>query len=71
LPAFVDRLLDRLGRRFRVDRRRVFATGFSNGGFLAYRLACSRSEPYGAPGGPVDASAEIASFFAALPARAR
>ena len=27
-----------------VDRRRVYATGFSNGGFLSHRLACEASD---------------------------
>jgi polyhydroxybutyrate depolymerase len=31
------------GRRYPVDARRTFATGFSNGAFLAYRLACQQS----------------------------
>ncbi|HWC27040.1 MAG TPA: PHB depolymerase family esterase [Solirubrobacteraceae bacterium] len=46
--AFVDRLLDDLQRRFQTDRRRVFAAGFSNGGFMAYRLACQRSQRFAA-----------------------
>jgi len=40
---FVVRLLDLVQRRYRVDARRTFATGFSNGAFLAYRLACQQS----------------------------
>ncbi len=46
--AFVDRLLDDLQRRFQTDRRRVFAAGFSNGGLMAYRLACQRSQRFAA-----------------------
>jgi polyhydroxybutyrate depolymerase len=30
--------------RFRVDERRVFVVGYSNGGFMAHRLACERAE---------------------------
>jgi polyhydroxybutyrate depolymerase len=36
----VKRLVKRVRRHHRVRADRVFATGFSNGGFLAYRLAC-------------------------------
>lgn len=40
---FVVRLLDVVQRRYPVDAGRTFATGFSNGAFLAYRLACQQS----------------------------
>lgn len=43
---FVVRLLDLVQRRYRVDARRTFATGFSNGAFLAYRLACQQSRRF-------------------------
>jgi polyhydroxybutyrate depolymerase len=42
--AFVRAMLDRVARDYRVDPRRVFATGMSNGGFLAHRLACELSD---------------------------
>ena len=48
---FVDRLLARVADRHRIDRRRVFATGFSNGGFLAYTLACRRAATFAAVAG--------------------
>lgn len=38
--AFVRALLARLESRWRVDRSRVFAVGHSNGGIMAYTLAC-------------------------------
>ncbi len=37
--AFISDLIDALAHRYPIDRRRVFVTGFSNGGFMAYRLA--------------------------------
>ncbi len=46
--AFLDRLLERLERTFVVDSRRVYATGFSNGGEMASRLAVERSTRYAA-----------------------
>ncbi|WP_233617591.1 alpha/beta hydrolase family esterase, partial [Actinomadura sp. WAC 06369] len=41
--AFLDRLIDTLVREGVADRRRVFLTGFSNGGGMAYRYACERA----------------------------
>lgn len=38
--GFVSAMLDRLETSLCVDRRRVFATGMSNGAILAHRLAC-------------------------------
>jgi polyhydroxybutyrate depolymerase len=37
--AFARALVDDLGRVARVDRRRVYVTGISNGGMMAYRAA--------------------------------
>ena len=41
--AFIDALLDDLGRAYPVDARRVYATGMSNGAIMAYRLAAELS----------------------------
>lgn len=41
--AFVDRLLDSIGRAFRIDSSRVFATGISNGGIFSHYLGARRS----------------------------
>ena len=38
--GFVSALLDRLEHELCVDGDRIYASGFSNGGFLAHRLAC-------------------------------
>jgi polyhydroxybutyrate depolymerase len=38
--GFVSRLLDKLATQYRVDRKRIFATGMSNGGVFSYALAC-------------------------------
>jgi polyhydroxybutyrate depolymerase len=38
--GFVRALLDTLERELSIDRRRVYATGISNGAMFAYRLAC-------------------------------
>lgn len=36
--GYVAALIDALAAEFQLDRRRVYATGFSNGGFLCHRL---------------------------------
>jgi polyhydroxybutyrate depolymerase len=41
--AFIDRLLDLVMSKYRVDSDRVFATGISNGGGMSSRLACELS----------------------------
>jgi polyhydroxybutyrate depolymerase len=42
--AFIRALLDHLGQAYRIDDRRVFVTGMSNGAVMAYRLACELSD---------------------------
>ncbi len=39
--AFLDALIDDLAGNFSIDASRVYLLGFSNGGFMAYRVACS------------------------------
>jgi polyhydroxybutyrate depolymerase len=41
--GFIDALLDKLQERYNTDRRRVYATGLSNGAQFSYRLACELS----------------------------
>lgn len=42
--AYVDAIIDDLSDQYRIDRRRVFVVGHSNGGFMSHRYACERSE---------------------------
>lgn len=54
--GFVRALLDDLASVVTIDERRVFATGMSNGGMLAYRLAAELSDRIAAiapVGGPI------------------
>ena len=37
--GFVRALIDKLAEKFPIDRRRIYATGMSNGGMMAHRLA--------------------------------
>lgn len=41
--GFIDKVIDRLWNEFDIDLSRVYATGMSNGGFMAYTLACELS----------------------------
>jgi polyhydroxybutyrate depolymerase len=41
---FARAILDDLATFVRIDRRRVYATGYSNGGGLSYHLACVMSD---------------------------
>lgn len=38
--GFVRALIDALATMINIDRSRIYATGFSNGAIMAYRLAC-------------------------------
>lgn len=42
--AFVDRLITSVGEEFHTDPRRVYVTGHSNGGMLAYRIGCELAD---------------------------
>jgi len=53
--GFVEALLDKLKKEFRVDASRIYATGLSRGGFFALRLAADRPQLFAAVasvGGP-------------------
>ncbi|MDD5194323.1 MAG: PHB depolymerase family esterase [Candidatus Omnitrophica bacterium] len=41
---FINNLIEKLGKELNVDSKRVFAAGMSNGGMMAYRLACECSD---------------------------
>lgn len=42
--AFLSEVIDRLARDFKIDRRRVYSTGLSNGALMSYRLSCELSD---------------------------
>lgn len=42
--GFVRAIHAELGKRFKIDPQKVFAAGMSNGGMMAYRLACDASD---------------------------
>lgn len=67
--GFLLALADTLNLRYNVDMHRVYATGFSNGGFMSYRLACESSDRIAAIA-PVAGTMTDGSYNACLPQRA-
>lgn len=48
--GFIHAMLDTIAHQYPIDRRRIYATGISNGGMMAYRLACQLSDVLAAIG---------------------
>lgn len=46
--AFVQKILKDLRKVAKIDTKRIYVTGFSNGGALAYRFACEMSDTFAA-----------------------
>jgi len=42
--AFVRALVEDIARDYRIDRKRIYAAGLSNGGMFAYRLGCEAGD---------------------------
>jgi polyhydroxybutyrate depolymerase len=55
--AFLNQMLDQLALKYSLDARRIYATGLSDGGFMALRVGCSMA----------DRVAAIAAVGAAMP----
>lgn len=55
--SFVSALIDHLTQIRAIDRRRIYASGVSNGGFLVQRLACEQNSQ-------IAAFASVAATFA-------
>ena len=66
--GFVRALIDDLAALVKLDRARVYATGFSNGAIMVYRLACELSDRI-AVIGPVAATQILDDQEACHPAR--
>ena len=41
--GFINALIDTLNENFSIDPERIYACGFSNGGFMSHKLACQLS----------------------------
>jgi polyhydroxybutyrate depolymerase len=46
--AFLLAIIDTVEARHHIDRKRVYASGFSQGGFLSFQLGCRHSEGFAA-----------------------
>jgi polyhydroxybutyrate depolymerase len=46
--GFIEVLIDTLNTSYSIDLERVYAVGWSNGGFMAYKLACQLSHRFAA-----------------------
>jgi polyhydroxybutyrate depolymerase len=46
--GYLDTVLDDVAARYAVDAKRIYAVGFSNGGFMGHRLACDRANRFAA-----------------------
>jgi len=44
--GFIRKMIENLEHQLNIDRNRIFATGMSNGGLMAHRLACEMSETF-------------------------
>jgi polyhydroxybutyrate depolymerase len=55
---FFRALLAQLSQDYRVDPRRVYATGISNGGMMSYRLACDMADKIAAIA-PVEGAQDV------------
>lgn len=63
---FLTSLVDTLAARYNVDDNRCYLGGFSNGGFMAVRMACEASGRYAAIG-MVGASMDVDLFASCKP----
>ncbi len=41
--GFTNAMIDQIESQYNINPKRIYATGFSNGGFFSYRLACELS----------------------------
>jgi polyhydroxybutyrate depolymerase len=41
--GFINAMIDTLNNHYSIDLERIYACGFSNGGFMSYKLACQLS----------------------------
>ena len=46
--GFVESLVSDVSSNYNIDQTKIYATGFSNGGFLVYSLACYNSDLFAA-----------------------
>jgi len=49
-PYFAEKIIENIDAEFNVDLNKVYAIGYSNGGMMAYGLACNSSDKFAAIG---------------------
>jgi len=64
--GFIRAVIDDVAKRTPIDRKRVFATGMSNGAMMAYRLGAEASDLFSAIA-PVAGAMAVTSFHPARP----
>lgn len=64
--GFIGAVVDRAASLVRIDRTRVYVAGASNGGMMAYRLACEDAARYAAVAGVI---ANLPSKLSCRPSR--
>jgi len=67
--AFVRALIDDLSSRYKVDPRRIYATGISNGGFFSEHLVCAMPDRIAAAA-MVAATMSVEQYSGCRPGRA-
>jgi polyhydroxybutyrate depolymerase len=66
--GFLSALIDTLHDQYDIDLGRVYSTGFSNGGFMSYRLACELGDRIAAIA-PVAGTMTDGAFTSCAPSR--
>lgn len=66
--GFLSALIDTLHHQYDIDLGRVYSTGFSNGGFMSYRLACELGDRIAAIA-PVSGTMTDGAFTSCVPSR--
>ena len=46
--AFIRAVVEKVSREHAIDRKRIYATGLSNGGMMSYRLGCEAADIFAA-----------------------
>lgn len=64
--GFISKVIDHMLANYNIDADRVYVTGMSNGGFMAYRLACEIPDKIAAIA-PVAASMNVTSCSPSSP----
>jgi len=67
--GFASALIDTLHKNYNIDLKRVYSTGFSNGGFMSHRLACQLSNRIAAIGAVSGTIGTAAGLYTCIPTR--